>query len=120
MTLPKNRKPTHPGEMLLEEFIKPMGLTQKKIAEHLGWTTTKIHEIVSGKRGLTADSALALADTFGIEPEFWLNLQSNWDLWHAAKKRERIKRILPLAIRLELLSHIPQEPINQHLPRHRS
>lgn len=83
MILPKNRKPTHPGEMLHEEFIKPMGLSQKKLALHLGWTTAKMSEIIHGKRGITAESALALSDAFSMEPEFWLNLQLTWDLWHA-------------------------------------
>lgn len=93
MTLPKNREPTHPGEMLLEEFINPMGLTQKQLAEHLRWTTAKVSEIVHGKRGLTAESSLALGDAFGMEPEFWLNLQSNWDLWHAAQQHVPFKKI---------------------------
>ncbi|MDO8954303.1 MAG: HigA family addiction module antitoxin [Gammaproteobacteria bacterium] len=86
MLLPKNRKPTHPGEMLLEEFIKPMGLTQKQLALHLGWTTAKLNEIVHGKRGITAESALALADAFAMEAEFWLNLQLMCDLWQATQQ----------------------------------
>lgn len=93
MTLPKNRKPTHPGEMLLEEFIKPMGLTQKQLAMHLGWTTARLSKIIHGKRGITAESALALADAFGIEPEFWLNLQLTWDLWHAAQQHVHLGKI---------------------------
>lgn len=83
MILPTNRKPTHPGEMLHEEFIKPTGLNQKKLALHLGWTAAGLNEIIHGKRGITAESALALADAFEMEPEFWLNLQLAWDLWHA-------------------------------------
>lgn len=75
------RKPTHPGQMLLEEFLKPKNISQKEIAEHLGWTTTRLSEIIHAKRGITADSALSLADAFGCEPEFWLNLQNAWDLW---------------------------------------
>lgn len=93
MALPKKRKPTHPGEMLLEEFLNPMGLTQKQLAEHLGWTTAKLSEIIKGKRGLTAESALSLADAFGMEAEFWLNLQLNWDLWHAAQEHVHVKKI---------------------------
>jgi addiction module HigA family antidote len=93
MTLPKKRKPTHPGEMLLEEFLNPMGLTQKQLAEHLGWTTAKVSEIVNGRRGLTAESALALADAFGMEAEFWLNLQLNLDLWNASQGHVHIKKI---------------------------
>lgn len=93
MILPKHRKHTHPGEMLLEEFIKPERLTQKQLAEHLGWTTAKLNEIVHGKRGITANSALDLADAFGIEADFWLNLQLNWDLWHAARNHVQIQKI---------------------------
>ena len=92
--LPKNRAPTHPGEMLLKEFLEPMELTQKDLAVHLGWTYARVNEIVNGKRGVSADSALALADAFQIEPEFWLNLQRNWDLWHASRSH---KKALPLA-----------------------
>ena len=93
MTLPKNRTPTHPGEMLLEEFLKPMGLTQKQLAKHLGWTAAKLNEIVNGRRGLTAESALALADAFEIEAEFWLNLQSSWDLWQASRQHTALSKI---------------------------
>ena len=93
MTLPKNRKPTHPGEMLLEEFIKPMELSQKQLAQHLGWTPARLSEIIHGRRGITADSALALADAFGMEPTFWLNLQLQWDLWHAAQNHVLITQL---------------------------
>jgi addiction module HigA family antidote len=75
------KKPTHPGQMLLEEFLKPHHISQKELAEHLGWTTTRLSEIIHAKRGITADSALSLADTFDCEPKFWLNLQNAWDLW---------------------------------------
>jgi len=89
--LPKNRPPTHPGEMLLKEFLEPYGITQKAFAEHLGWTYARLNEIVRGKRGITVESALALADAFRMEPEFWLNLQQNWELWHASKLHYKIK-----------------------------
>lgn len=89
--LPKNRPPTHPGEMLLEEFLKPAGLTQKEFAAHLGWSYARLNEIVHGKRGISAFSALALADALQMEPQFWLNLQRDWDLWHAAKNHQRIR-----------------------------
>lgn len=91
--LPKNRPPTHPGEMLLKEFLEPYGITQKAFAEHLGWTYARLNEIINGRRGVTADSALAFADAFNMEPEFWLNLQRNWDLWHARQNRKPIKPI---------------------------
>jgi antitoxin HigA-1 len=76
-------KPIHPGKMLMDKFLTPKKVSQKELAEHLGWTTTRLSEIIHAKRGITADSALSLADTFGCEPEFWLQLQNTWDLWHA-------------------------------------
>ncbi|MDF2691308.1 MAG: hypothetical protein K0S29_1163 [Gammaproteobacteria bacterium] len=81
----KTNKVIHPGEMLLEHFLKPNHISQKELAEHLDWTTTRLSEIIHAKRGITADSALSLADAFGVEPEFWLNLQMNWDLDQAKK-----------------------------------
>lgn len=89
--LPKKRPPTHPGEMLLKEFLEPMGITQKTFAAHLGWTYARLNEIVNGKRGVSAESALAFADAFDMEPEFWLNLQRDWELWHAMQDHEYIE-----------------------------
>ena len=89
--LPKNRPPTHPGEMLLEEFLKPAGISQKEFAGHLGWSYARLNEIVHGKRGVSAASALALGDALGMEPQFWLNLQRDWDLWHAQKYHHHIE-----------------------------
>ena len=93
MLLPKNRKPTTPGEMLLKEFLEPLGMTQKALAEHLGWTYTRLNEIVNGKRGVSAETALSLGDVFNMEPEFWLNLQRNLDLWEASQSHETKKAI---------------------------
>lgn len=90
--LPKKRPPTHPGEMLLKEFLEPMGVTQTQFANHLRWTFAKLNEIISGKRGITADSALSLGEALGTGPEFWLNLQRNWDLWHSLRKHRSVKR----------------------------
>ncbi len=89
--LPKKRPPTHPGEMLLKEFLEPLAITQKDFANHLGWTYPRLNEIVNGRRGVSADSSLAFADAFKMEPEFWLNLQRDWDLWHANQKRKKVK-----------------------------
>jgi len=89
--LPKKRPPTHPGEMLLKEFLEPLGITQKDFAQHLGWTYTRLNEIVNGHRGITADSALTLADAFKMEAEFWLNLQRDWDLWRATQHHKKLK-----------------------------
>jgi len=91
--LPHNRPPTHPGEMLLKEFLEPSHFTQKAFAEHLGWTYARLNEIINGKRGISADSALSLADAFKMEAEFWLNLQRDWDLWHAQKHHKSVKPI---------------------------
>jgi addiction module HigA family antidote len=91
--LPKYRKPTHPGEMLLKEFLEPIGLSQKAFAKHVGWTYARLNEIVHGKRGISADSALTLAEVFNIEPEFWLNLQSQWDLWQAKQVHQAVTPI---------------------------
>ena len=86
MKPPKN--PFHPGEMLLEEFLEPNGWTQAYVAEKLGWTKAKLNELIKGKRGITADSALDLAEFLGTTPKLWMNLQATYDLDVAQKKRE--------------------------------
>lgn len=91
--LPKNRPPTHPGEMLLKEFLEPSGITQLELARHLGWTYARLNEIINGRRGITADSALALGDALGTGPEFWLNLQRDWNLWHSLRLHKRIPKL---------------------------
>ena len=91
--LPKNRPPTHPGEMLLKEFLEPSGITQLALARHLGWTYARLNEIIHGRRGITADSALALGDALGTGPEFWLNLQRDWNLWHSMRIHKRIPKL---------------------------
>ena len=95
--LPKNRPPTHPGEMLLKEFLVPSGITQLELARHLGWTYARLNEIINGRRGITADSALALGDALGTGPEFWLNLQRDWNLWHSLRIHKRIPKLKKLA-----------------------
>lgn len=84
--LPKNRIPTHPGEVLLEEFLKPMDLTQVALAEHLGVSVQRINELVKGKRGVTPETAWLLAQALGTTPEFWISLQSSHDLARARPK----------------------------------
>ena len=91
--LPTKRPPTHPGEMLLKEFLEPMGITQRDFSQHIGWTYARLNEIIHKRRGISADSALALAEAFKMEPEFWLNLQRNWDLWHARRTHIQIKSL---------------------------
>lgn len=78
--LPRKRIPTHPGVILSEEFLKPLGITQVALAEHLGVPVQRINELVRGKRGVTPETAWLLAGAFGTTPEFWINLQANHDL----------------------------------------
>jgi addiction module HigA family antidote len=82
---PKN--PFHPGEILLEEFLEPEGITQAALAEKIGWTTARLNELIKGKRGITAAAALDLADALGTSPKLWMNLQATYDLDKAAKAR---------------------------------
>ncbi len=84
--LPKN--PFHPGEILLEEFLVPVGTTQTAFAQRIGWTTTRLNELIKGKRGITADAALDLAEVLGTSPKLWMNLQATYDLDKAAKARK--------------------------------
>jgi len=96
--IPTNGPPTHPGEMLLEEFLKPLGMSQKELAAKLGVSYPRVNELVHGKRGVTTDTALRLEKLFGMEAQFWLNLQLAWDLYHlvhspAAKRINRIRRL---------------------------
>jgi addiction module HigA family antidote len=90
--LPENRIPTHPGEILLEEFLSPLGLSQVAFAAHIGVPVQRINEIVRGKRGITPETAWLFADAFGNSPEFWLNLQTNYDLTRSRPKK-KIARI---------------------------
>lgn len=83
--------PSHPGEILLKDFLEPFELSQKQFADHLGWTYPRLNEIVNMRRGVTADSALSFAEAFGMKPEFWLNLQRDWDLWHAKQNHNPVK-----------------------------
>jgi antitoxin HigA-1 len=82
--IPKNRKPTSPGEILDEEFLKPMGLTQRQLADHIGCDIKVINRIINGRTSVTADMALRLSGAFNTSPEFWMNAQQAVDL-HAAQ-----------------------------------
>ena len=97
--IPSHGPPTHPGEMLLEEFLKPMGLTRRQLATRLGVSYPRVNELVRGKRGITPDTALRLDRLFGMEAQFWLNLQLAWDLYQAAHAPAAgaIRRIRPLS-----------------------
>ena len=97
MRIPTNREPTHPGEMLREEFLVPMNLTQRELADSIQVPYQHINEIVSGKRGVTPSTALRLAKYFGMSADFWLNLQIKFDLYLVQEKEkqvlERIRKI---------------------------
>lgn len=80
--IPTDRIPTHPGEMLMEEFLKPMGLTQKVLADAIHVPYQRVNELVNQKRGITPSTALRLARFFRNSPDFWLNLQMRWELYH--------------------------------------
>jgi addiction module HigA family antidote len=82
---PKN--PFHPGEILLEEFLQPDGVTQASLAERMNWTKARLHELIKGKRGVTAAAALDLASALGTSPKLWMNLQATYDLDKAEKAR---------------------------------
>lgn len=95
--LPTHRPPTHPGEMLLEEFLKPLGISQSAFAIRLGVSFPRLNEIVRRKRAVTPDTALRLAQVTGMSADFWLGLQQDWDLWHALRARAgEISHLKPL------------------------
>ncbi len=94
--IPTHRSPTHAGEILLEEFLDPMGLTQRQLADALQVPYQRINELVHGKRGVTPGTALRLARFFGTSAEFWMNLQLRWDLYHAEQsEQEALRSIRP-------------------------
>ncbi len=85
--LPKNRPPTPPGELLLEEYLKPRGLTQVELAARMGVPIQRVNTIVNGKRGITAETAILLSEALDTTPELWMGLQVDFDLWHALRRR---------------------------------
>jgi len=88
--VPTNRIPTHPGEMLLEEFLNPMGITQRDLADNIHVPYQRINEIVNGRRGITPSTALRLAKFFEMSADFWMNLQLRWDLYFARQDEKRV------------------------------
>ena len=88
--IPIDREPTHPGEMLLEEFLKPMELTQRELADAIQVPYQRVNELINRKRGVTPSTALRLAKYFGMSPGFWMNLQLRWDLYHTQLKEQEI------------------------------
>ncbi|MDB9374921.1 HigA family addiction module antitoxin [Nodularia sphaerocarpa] len=88
MRTPKNRPPTHPGEILLKDFLAPMGISQTELAQAIHVPYQRINELVNGKRGVTPSTALRLSKFLGNSSEFWLNLQHNWELYYVLKEEE--------------------------------
>ena len=96
--IPTHRGPTHPGEMLLEEFLKPMGLTQRELADSIHVPYQRINEIINGRRGVTSSTALRLSKFFRVSPDFWMNLQLRWDLYFAQQaEADELKTIKPVS-----------------------
>lgn len=90
--LPKNRPPTPPGEILNEEFLAPLRMTQAQLAERMKVSVQTVNLIVNGKRAITADTALALSRVFETSPEFWMNLQVAVDLWNAVQRQAKARQ----------------------------
>jgi antitoxin HigA-1 len=86
--LPENRVTTHPGEIIKEEFLEPLGITQVAFAAHIGVSLQRVNEIVRGKRGITPETAWIFSQALGTTPEFWLNLQNAYDL--TSKRPEKL------------------------------
>lgn len=95
--VPTHRAPPHPGEMLLKEFLEPMGISQSELASAIGVSFVRVNSIINGKRGITLDTALRLERFFGVTAQSWLNSQLRWDLYHAMRSPEAktIKKIRP-------------------------
>ncbi len=100
--VPTHGPPRHPGEMLFEEFLKPLGMTQTELAQRMGVSYPRVNELIRGKRGITPDTALRLERLLGMEAAFWLNLQLAWDLYQV--KRSRLAREIARVRKLPQLS----------------
>ena len=95
--VPTHREPTHPGEMLLEEFLKPMEVSQRALADGIRVPYQRVNELINRRRGVTPGTALRLAKYFGNTPGFWMNLQLRWDLYQAQQSEaEALQRIRPI------------------------
>ena len=97
--IPTHRTPTHPGEMLLEGFLRPMGLTQRELSVAIRVPYQRVNEIINGRRGITPSTALRLAIFFGVSPDFWMNIQLRWDLYFAKQSEaDNLKTIKPITV----------------------
>ena len=95
--LPKHRRPTHPGEIIRYEFLEPLNMSQQELADAISVTRVRINEIVLGKRSITADTAFRLAKYFNTTAEFWMGLQTNFDMWKTLRSNKtEYDRIHPL------------------------
>ena len=104
--IPTNREPTHPGEMLLEEFLIPMSITQKELAKAIHVPYQRINEIVNKRRGMTPSIALRLAKFFGLSEDFWMSLQLRWDLYKAKQvEAVELKTIRSLHYRQSIVNY---------------
>ena len=90
--VPTHREPVHPGEMLLEEFLKPMGISQRDLADGIRVPYQRVNELINRRRGVTPATALRLAKFFGNTPGFWMNLQLRWELYHAQRSEAETLR----------------------------
>ena len=94
--IPTDREPTHPGEMLLHEFLLPMGMTQQALANAIQVPYQRVNEVVRGRRGVTPSTGIRLSRFFGTSPDFWMNLQLRWDIYHIQRtEADQIKKIRP-------------------------
>ncbi|MEO0015224.1 MAG: hypothetical protein RLZZ535_3613 [Cyanobacteriota bacterium] len=99
VNIPTNRSPTSPGEMLREEFLEPMGLTQRQLADAIGVSYQRVNELINGKRGITTSTALRLAKYFNTSPDFWLNMQRATDIYQVLNQEaQQIEAIQPITI----------------------
>jgi antitoxin HigA-1 len=109
--VPTHRAPTHPGEMLLEEFLKPMGLTQRELAAAIHVPYQRVNEIVNRRRAVTPATALRLAKFFGMSADFWLNLQQRWDLYHAQEAESHVLDLIEPHASSALSAFFHQSPL---------
>jgi antitoxin HigA-1 len=98
MHVPTHRPPSHPGEMLIEESLVPMEITQRQLADAINVPYQRVNELIKGRRGVTPSTALRLARFFGNSADFWMNLQLRWDLYRAQlEEAQELRRIRPLS-----------------------
>ncbi|MCI5139448.1 MAG: addiction module antidote protein, HigA family [Candidatus Electrothrix sp. AR1] len=110
--IPTHRTPTHPGEMLLEEFLRPMEITQRELADAIHVPYQRINQIINGKRGISPSTALRLAKFFGVSADFWMNIQLRWDLYFAMRSEEKtLLTIEPVAGRRSGVDQRPRASV---------